>query len=144
VAIGVAVAFTPAIGLHMVIAALLATLCNANRPAAIAVVWINNPLTLLPILATTYSVGALFWPGPPLSDAYHLLEKTLARVTQHDVWQLRKQFGEFTRIGEDVLMPLTIGGILVGLLAGGLSYGGAYLAIRKYRARKHLRLGRDR
>lgn len=62
-AIGVFVAFTPTVGFQMLIGAFLATLVGANRPAAIILPWITNPLTIPPIFALTYWVGGFFGAG---------------------------------------------------------------------------------
>ena len=49
VALGVFIAFTPTVGLQMLIAALLATAFRVNVLAAVVPVWITNPLTVMPI-----------------------------------------------------------------------------------------------
>lgn len=57
VAIGVFVALTPAYGLHLALAVLGAFLLRGNIPAALAAVWIANPLTAVPILVAEKAIG---------------------------------------------------------------------------------------
>lgn len=61
-AIGTFIAFTPTLGLQLVLAAALAYLCRASAPAALAAVWITNPLTAAPIYAATYQLGSHLYP----------------------------------------------------------------------------------
>lgn len=122
VAIGVFVAFTPTIGLQMVIATFLATVFNGNRPAAIVPVWITNPLTIPPLFALTYRIGSLFWDGPPVGAAAAMLRTSLGQVARLESWSAYDQFVLFAGVGLDVLAPLAIGGLLVGSVLGVASY----------------------
>jgi len=58
VAIGFFVAFLP-VPLQMVFAGLLALFLRANLPIAIALTWLNNPFTFIPINIFIYRVGSL-------------------------------------------------------------------------------------
>lgn len=58
VAIGLLVAFLP-LPLQMLVAAILAIFFTANLPIAIALTWITNPFTFLPINYFIYKVGEL-------------------------------------------------------------------------------------
>lgn len=62
--IGMFVAFTPTIGLQMVISGLIAWILRINKPVAIAVVWISNPITTVPIFVPCYLLGALLMGQP--------------------------------------------------------------------------------
>lgn len=66
--IGLFVAFIPAPG-HMILAGLISILLRANLPIAVALVWIVNPLTMIPLFGFAYSIGA-FLLGVPLSDLH--------------------------------------------------------------------------
>lgn len=123
-AIGIFVAFTPTIGFQIIIAAFLATLLNANRTAAIIAVWITNPFTLAPIYAFTYLVGIQFWPGPeqPVGEVYNILKGLVVRLMRFEAWALLDQFRTLLRLGKDMLVPMTIGGCVVGFIAGVITY----------------------
>lgn len=70
IAIGIFVGFSPLMGFQMLIAIFLATFMYANRPAAMAAVWITNPLTFLPIYIFTYRVGKCLLPGPEERETF--------------------------------------------------------------------------
>ncbi|BBL76273.1 DUF2062 domain-containing protein [Methylomagnum ishizawai] len=58
-AIGFWAMYTPPLPWQQVIAAVLAIYFNANLPIAVALVWITNPLTWLPMYYLAYKVGTL-------------------------------------------------------------------------------------
>src|SRR5215217_8339662 len=65
--IGVFIAFSPFLGLHTIMATVLAFLFRFNKIAIYTGTFINNPfLTLVPIIIASYAVGA-FILGRPLS-----------------------------------------------------------------------------
>jgi len=57
VSIGLFVAYIPCIG-HMLMAGILAIWFRANLPLSVALVWLVNPLTAIPLLGFGYLVGA--------------------------------------------------------------------------------------
>ncbi|MFN2499746.1 MAG: DUF2062 domain-containing protein [Pyrinomonadaceae bacterium] len=64
--IGVFIAFSPLLGLHTILATLVAFLFRFNKIAVYAGTFINNPfLTLVPIIIASYAIGA-FLLGRPL------------------------------------------------------------------------------
>lgn len=58
-ACGLFAMYTPPLPWQMIIAAILAIYFNANLPIAVALVWITNPLTWIPMYYFAYWVGAL-------------------------------------------------------------------------------------
>lgn len=88
--VGLFCAFLP-IPFEMVAAAIGAILFRANLPISIALVWISNPLTWVPIFGGSYLLGAHLLGLPTIS---------LDEVTLH--W-LFEQF-----------VPLWLGSLLVG------------------------------
>jgi uncharacterized protein (DUF2062 family) len=136
IAIGVFVAFTPTIGLQMVIAIVLATLLNANRPAAIAPVWLSNPFTIPPLFLLTYWIGTFLWPGPSLETIRQTLQHALHAISEHHFWKISSQLAIILNLGRDVFLCLTFGGMLVGAICGGLSYFPTVWLVRRFRARR--------
>lgn len=55
-AVGLFVAFIP-LPLQMLIAAFLSVLCRANLPIAVAMTWITNPFTFIPINYFIFLIG---------------------------------------------------------------------------------------
>ena len=81
-ALGTFIAFTPTVGVQLILAFVAATFFNMNRPAAMIPVWITNPVTVAPIYTFNYWLGATVWGGPPLSEVSGLfidIGRTLAR-----------------------------------------------------------------
>lgn len=97
--IGIFCALIP-IPLQMIIAVFLAVKFKCNLPLSIVLVWFTNPFTIVPIFYFTYRVGAwlLGMPiTPPDQISFH--------------WLIEQ------------MVPLWVGSILTGLLAGGLAWG---------------------
>ncbi len=57
-AIGFWAMYTPPLPWQMVIAGVLAVWFNANLPISVALVWITNPVTWIPLYYAAYKVGA--------------------------------------------------------------------------------------
>jgi len=63
--IGVFIAFSPFLGLHTIMATLVAFLFRFNKVAIYSGTFINNPfLTLVPIIIASYGIGAFFLGRP--------------------------------------------------------------------------------
>jgi uncharacterized protein (DUF2062 family) len=121
IAIGTFVAFTPLEGLQMMIAVFLATITYSNRPAAMAMVWITNPITAVPIYLATYRIGRYFTPGYPPLDLKRRL--TAVMVDEQGEWfNFTHQLRELASLGTSILVPLTIGGVIVGIVLGAIAY----------------------
>ena len=75
--IGVFIAFSPLLGLHTILATLIAFVFRFNKVAIYTGTFLNNPpLTLVPIIIASYAVGA-FLMGRPLkipSEGIELLK----------------------------------------------------------------------
>ncbi|MDR4498365.1 MAG: DUF2062 domain-containing protein [Candidatus Scalindua sp.] len=133
VAIGVFVAFTPTIGFQVFIAAFFSTIFNANRPVAIASVWITNPLTMPFIYGFTYRIGNFFWGGPSLTKVKQFLLIAEYRLSMHSIWDFYDKLKIFLSLGKDIFIPLAIGGTIMGIIAGSLSYIIILKIIKHYR-----------
>ena len=139
--IGTFVAFTPTIGVQIILAVIIATFFNMNRPAAMIPVWITNPLTVAPIYTLNYWLGSKVWEGPPLQDVSGLfigIGKTMAKL---EFWDIKEQFMAVLHMGEETLIPLLIGSIAIGLVAGGCVFFFSLKLLRIFfsrRSKKHL------
>lgn len=90
VSIGLFVGYIPLPG-HMIVAAIIAILLRANMAVAIAMCWVVNPLTMIPMFGFAYAIGASLL-GYSFQDLdFHSWQVIL------DVWQ-----------------PLTLGCFLCG------------------------------
>lgn len=126
IAVGIFVAFTPTIGIQMIVAGFLAWLLGANRLVSIAMVWISNPATMLPIFWYCYRVGCAFLVMEPIGKQWWA---ELAKPP--DGWWTSVQFF-WSRILA-IATPLWLGGTIVGLVFAYVSYYLSLAAISYYR-----------
>lgn len=131
VALGSFIAFTPFIGLQMLLAALVATVVGASKKAAMLAVWISNPVTMGPIFAFTYHLGLLFIAPDSASASTSSATAPAGGVVPGSTVTL----GFLLDSGQGMLMPLLIGGAVVGLLAGALSYSLTRRGVEAFQAR---------
>ncbi|WP_166831266.1 DUF2062 domain-containing protein [Thalassoroseus pseudoceratinae] len=116
-AIGVFIAMTPTVGLQIVIVLTLALLTGRlfyfNKPAALLMVYVSNPLTILPIYWTDYKIGTLFFKG-------NLTREMLANVLKYEGfeqwWQALVTL--FVEIGR----PMLAGSLILGSGCGLATY----------------------
>jgi uncharacterized protein (DUF2062 family) len=117
-AVGVFIAFSPAYGLHTLMAVLCTWLFGLNFLALLAGAFMNNPWTIVPILGASYWTGAL------------LMGQSDSPVFAWDDLS-------FTGIYEQVLpyaIPFALGGFTLSLIGALVSYPVAYSLVQKHRA----------
>lgn len=139
VALGLFVAWTSPIGLHILIVLGLSVLFRVNKFAALASVWASNPFTLVAIYYPNYLVGravlTLFRTEPSLSyeEASQLFQNSLSisHVTAgFYTSQFWNQIGSFlVQIGTELL----IGGVIIGGIIAVTAYFATYRLICWYR-----------
>ncbi len=121
--VGIFVAFSPTVGLHMLLAAALATALRANPIPAAAMAWITNPITIAPIFTLTYKIGIVFWTPRSHLGVEEQLKRLLYQLTHRsETLSVTDSLHEIMRLGSDFLMPLLIGGAMLGLALAALSY----------------------
>ncbi len=103
-ALGIFIGMTPTFGLQMLLAALFALLLRENKLAAVLGVWISNPLTAPFIYALEYESGRLLLGMP---HAHLPGEFSLAALGS---------------LGWEVLIPLTVGSLVYGVISAFLAY----------------------
>lgn len=120
-ALGVFISMTPLLGLHTLLAVIVAAFFKKNEVAAILGAWLVNPLTLFPIYYFTYRVGHLI-----LGTAHHR--------------ELRPEsIKDFFHIGTELIRPLWIGGLAVGLISALISFYLVTWLYPAFRAKMHRR-----
>ena len=117
-AIGLFCAFMP-IPLHTLLAAVLAVVFSSNILLSIALVWVNNPITMVPIYYYTYKIGS-FITGMELDPGFVF------------TWEYMLENLTTTTIA------LWVGGLIIAPIAGILGFI-AILLIYKYRAFKRIK-----
>ena len=108
-ALGTWLTFTPTVGIQMFLAALVALPLRANLPVALALIWLSNPLTIIPLYYAYYWVGTLLLALPARS--YRELAQTFASLFR----SLEKGgFLESLRsLGSEVLWPVIVGSLVI-------------------------------
>ncbi len=131
VAAGLFIAFTPPIPFaHTAAIAALAILFHFNLPIAIAVLWVNNPVTLSPIFYLTYKLGSVMLGRPPRHIVFQPTWDWFVSVL-HWIWQ-----------------PFLLGSITVSVISAILGYllvQGIWRlhVVRDWNKRKRLRQDRS-
>ncbi|MEO0864958.1 MAG: DUF2062 domain-containing protein [Pseudomonadota bacterium] len=148
---GVFTTFSPFYGLHFVVAGVLAFIMRGNVFAAMLSTFFGNPLTYIPIIATSMFTGyrllgmdpsrLRFRPhqgddeptvGERFTDASSALWQNFKAMFTSDTadWSNLRLFYD------EVFFPFLIGGILPGIIAGTIAYYLSVPLIRAYQKRR--------
>ena len=119
---GTFIAFTPTVGVQLILAFMIATFFNMNRPAAMIPVWITNPVTVAPIYTFNYWLGSKIFGGPPLSEVSELFIDIGRTMSRLEFWNIKEQFLAVLQMGKDIFIPLLFGSMAIGLLTGVFIY----------------------
>ena len=129
--IGVFIAFSPFLGLHTIMATLVAFLFRFNKIAVYSGTFINNPfLTLVPIIIASYAIGA-FLLGKPLripGEGIDLLKEPHLLTTDY----YRRLFREGWRI----VWPFSVGAMALSIVCSLIAYPVTSWLLRARKARK--------
>jgi uncharacterized protein (DUF2062 family) len=129
--IGVFIAFSPFLGLHTIMATVLAFAFRFNKIAIYAGTFVNNPfLTFVPIVLASYAVGALVM-GRPLKFPQESMELLKSPHLLSGEW-----WGNLFRHSTDVLLPFAIGGMVLSVICSIIAYP---LTLRFLRSRARRR-----
>jgi len=120
--LGTFIAFTPTMGIQLILAVVTATFFSLNRPAAMIPVWITNPITVAPIYTFNYWLGCRIWDGPPLSEVSGLFLDISRTMTHLKFWDMKEQLFAVLHMGKEILIPLLLGGLTIGAVAGSIVY----------------------
>lgn len=138
VGLGLFVAWTPTIGLQMLIVLFLSFLLRANKFLSLSFVWVSNIFTLIPIYLPAYILGRHILRAFNLvhssnkEQVIEMLRRLGSFSLLFDIWtyDFWKSFFEvLLKIG----LPLWIGGAVMGLIIGGAGYFMTYRIILWYR-----------
>ena len=129
--IGVFIAFSPFLGLHTILATLIAFIFRFNKVAIYTGTFLNNPpLTLVPIIIASYAVGALLM-GRPMripDEGVELLKSP--HLLTGDYY--RRLFVQSL----DILEPFALGGMILSIVCSLIAYPLTLRTLRRVRGRK--------
>ncbi len=131
VAVGVAVAWTPFLGVHIIIAMVLGFLLRANLVAAALGTTFANPLTFPLIWASTWELGHL------------ILGRGQGDASAHVDFMALFSHMNFLQLWQPVLEPMTVGAIIPAALSAIVAYVSVYAIIRGFRTQKQLLLAQN-
>ena len=139
-AIGMFLALTPTVGVQVVLAIAICTVIRANRIAAVAMVFVSNPLTMIPIYWIDYWIGSFL-----------LGTEMMTREAFNANWQTILDAGMIGGIREgvkllfgDVGLPMLVGGCVLGVLGGVPVYPLTLRAVIAHRRRRDARFAYER
>jgi len=139
-AAGVFAAFTPFLGLQILLAVAIAFVLRVNVPAAVLGTFAGNPLSWPAIWAASYLTGAWILGLDPAVSAEHV---------SHSAAVLAAAAADPNPVALDAaattlrphVLPMVMGSLLVGLLAAALSYYPTRRAVRRFQNRRQFVLG---
>jgi uncharacterized protein (DUF2062 family) len=127
---GVFIAFCPFLGLHTILATSIALIFRFNKVAIYSGTFINNPLTLVPIIIASFAIGA-FLLGRPLRISPEGLE-LLTNPHPLTADYYRKLLWESWQI----VWPFTIGATVLSVVCSLVAYPVTLWLLRANRRRK--------
>lgn len=126
-ALGILVGFVPLMGIQMAVVLPFALAFRGNKAAAISGVWITNPLTVIPIYYGNYIVGLWVTPyGHMTWDDFSAKFASIDTTT-------------FLKLGADLLVPLFVGGTVLGVVLGIPTYFATKAFIIRFREKRQER-----
>ena len=140
IALGVALGFSPFLGLHLVLALGLATILKVNRLDAALGTFVGNPWTFPPVFALGYRLGRTLLHQdprrtPPMN--WHALLRSDITWIFHPVQTVRMVFGPRAFLPR--LQAFLLGTTILAILIGAVAYFLALAALRLYH-RRHPRV----
>lgn len=139
--LGFLVAFTPTVGLQMIIYVFVATLLRANKVSGIPPIWLTNPITVVPVYYACWRVGAFLLGSDADPDRGRRIIARLAGDGVAWSWGRLIEGAFWSEVGSTLWSlgaELWLGGFVVGTLLGGAAYPITLSSVRAYRrARGH-------
>ena len=130
--IGVFIAFSPFLGLHTIMATVVAFAFRFNKIAIYTGTFINNPiLTLIPIIIVSYAVGA-FILGRPLS----IPDEGVELLRDPHLFSADYYRQLFVQSWNNIVWPFAIGATVLSVVCSVLAYPLTLRALRAYRNRR--------
>ena len=129
--IGVFIAFSPFLGLHTIMATVVAFLFRFNKVAIYTGTFLNNPFfTLVPIIIGSYAIGA-FVLGRPL----RIPDEGLELLKNPDIFSSNYYRRLFVQSWH-IVWPFSVGATVLSVVCSVLAYPLTLRALRAYRRRK--------
>ncbi len=137
-AIAMLVAFTPLVGLQTVIAIGLAALFRANKAICVPTLWITNPFTIVPIYGACLGLGRIVTGSPIVGEGagFHFELEHQQALAFYELEFWKRSLSQLAGLGAE----LWIGCVLIGTVAGVVTYFAARWGVTSYRERRRGRI----
>ena len=132
-ALGMFITFTPTVGIQVLIVLILSMVVRFNRFAAIVLIYLSNPVTIIPIYYADYVIG-LFVQGESglsLEEFVLLWDQSVSTAGEVGFWGATQVL--FKSLGTDVIIPMFIGGGVLGGFVGVVTYPLTLSWVQRYR-----------
>lgn len=126
-AIGLFIAWTPTVGIHMILVVAAAMLLRANKLAGLVAVYVSNPLTMLPMYWIEYWLGALV-----LEQRFTYDE--MRRALDYSGWDGFKS--AIWTLCVELAGPMWLGGLVLAIASAVPGYYLTRWAVERFQARQ--------
>lgn len=133
-ALGVFIGILPIMGIQMTVVALIALPLRANLKAALAAVWISNPITFIPMYWGYYRFGLLFFPSRAVT--WEQFGKIVSAAGQLDWTNISDSASKVLGLSMDILIPMWTGATFLAFAFFIPSYFVTCRLVVSYRNRK--------
>jgi len=140
-AIGLFIAWTPLLGVHLLLVIALSILLRANKFAAFVSVWVSNIFTIPFVYYPNYLVGRavynIFTPDSAMSSQQvsAFFNKLFAPGNMLIGFYTKEYWRQFWILIKTIGPELWIGGFILGGLIAGVSYVICYNIIKSHRTK---------
>jgi uncharacterized protein (DUF2062 family) len=136
-AVGMFVGLTPTVGIQMYVAAMICLLLRCNRLWAIAMVWISNPITMVPMYYGFYVLGSFILNIERIYN-FHYFKNLFEIILATDgFFEMMKMFvRQMLSVGYEVVGPMFFGGAVLGLVFSVPTYFVVFHLVHQNRRRK--------
>lgn len=131
-AAGAFASFTPFIGLHFILAALVALVVRGNLIASAVGTVVGNPVTFPFIWIASYNVGAQMLGLSTREEVTLATDSSVSMWSDGPVAVAQMLWASV----EPVIWPMVLGGIPLGLVCGAICYVLVLVTLRKFRAQR--------
>ena len=140
-AAGLFVAWTPLLGVHILMAWGLSFVLRANKLVSLLFVWVSNPFTLIAIYYPNYVVGRMVVAGVSAERKFAPVEAAVVFEESFTLGNILSGFGRaefWHRIGDlfaQFGFELAIGGAIIGGAVATVGYFVTYRLVIWYRSK---------
>jgi len=134
---GAAVSFTPFLGFHFLLAALLAWIIGGNILTSAMGTVVGNPWTFPFILPSTYYFGSWIIGTPTTNNFFGQVHDMLGKYSLMDIVESpMATLGPFL---QSTILPMFVGGMILGTVVWFIFYWTLEKLVREYKHQRYLK-----